>query len=275
MMRLSILVLIFLPVFLVAQPGRKKIIEGNELFINEKFDAALNKYQDAQLEDPNSSIIQFNIGDALYKKNDHEKSLQAFQSALKSDDPIFQSQVYYNIGNSLFVRGHYKKAIQCWLRTAELEPGHPQINYRIAQAYWADGDITCCREHFLAELRVNPGDIDVIFDFGLFLLENGDVESAKEKFNRILELEPNFAAALFYLGEIAYSNRDFKKAVSLFSQALQKNNTLAGPCYRLAQHALMKEQQLKTRAYLVSELETCPEDADTLVSMGSMFLSIC
>jgi len=37
---------------------------------------------------------------------------------------------------------------------------------------------------------------------------------------------------------------------------------------------LMKEQDLKTRAYLVSELETCPEDADTLVSMGSMFLSI-
>jgi tetratricopeptide (TPR) repeat protein len=62
--------------------------------------------------------------------------------------------------------------------------------------------------------------------------------------------------------------------MSLFSQALQKDNTLAGPCYRLAQYALMKQQQLKARAYLVSELETCPEDSDTLVSMGSMFLSI-
>jgi tetratricopeptide (TPR) repeat protein len=181
---------------------------------------------------------------------------------------------YYNIGNSLFVRGEYKKAIRCWLRTSELEPGHPQINYRIAQAYWSDGDIESCREHFLAELRLNPGDTDVIFDFGLFMLETGDIESAKEKFNRILELDPNFAAALFYLGEIAFSRRNFKESVALFSRALQKDNTLAGPCYRLAQHALMKEQELKTRAYLVSEMETCPEDADTLVSMGSMFLSI-
>ena len=181
---------------------------------------------------------------------------------------------YYNIGNSLFVRGHYKKAIHCWLQTSELEPTHPQINYRIAQAYFSDGDIECCREHFLAELRLNPGDIDAIFDFGLFLLETGDIESAKEKFNRILELDPDFAAALFYLGEIAFSCRDFRRAVTLFSQALQKDNTLAGPCYRLAQYALMKEQDLKTRAYLVSELETCPEDADTLVSIGSMFLSI-
>jgi len=181
---------------------------------------------------------------------------------------------YYNIGNSLFARGQYKKAIRCWLRTAELEPSHPQINYRIAQAYWSDGQTKRCREYFLAELRINPGDIDVIFDFGMFLLETGDIESAKEKFNRILELEPGFAAALFYLGEIAFNNGDYEQAVKLFNQTLQKDNTLAGPCYRLAQYALMREQKIKARAYLVSELETCPEDVEILVSMGSMFLRI-
>ena len=76
---------------------------------------------------------------------------------------------YYNIGNSLFVRGHYKKAIRCWLRTAELEPGHPQINYRIAQAYWAKGESKLSKQYFLAELRIDPGSIDVLIDFGLFL----------------------------------------------------------------------------------------------------------
>jgi len=181
---------------------------------------------------------------------------------------------YYNIGNSLFARGQYKKAIRCWLRTAELEPSHPQINYRIAQAYWSDGQTKLCREYFLTELRINPGDIDVVFDFGMFLLETEDIESAKEKFNRILELEPDFAAALFYLGEIAFNNRDYQRATELFNQALQKDNTLAGPCCRLAQYALIKDQKTKARAYLVSELETCPEDVEILVSMGSMFLRI-
>ena len=64
------------------------------------------------------------------------------------------------------------------------------------------------------------------------------------------------------------------EALFVFSQALQKDNTLAGPCYRLAQYALMRDQKTKARAYLASELETSPEDADTLVSMGSMFLRI-
>jgi tetratricopeptide (TPR) repeat protein len=181
---------------------------------------------------------------------------------------------YYNIGNSLFARGLYEKAVRCWLRTAELEPTHPQIQYRIAQAYWYKRDIARAREHFLAELRTNASDVDVILDFGLFLLEVGNIESAKEKFNRILELTPDFAAALFYLGEIAFNSADYERAVQLFNQTLQKNDTLPGPRYRLAQYALMRGRKNEGRAYLVSELKLAPEDADTLVSMGSMFLTI-
>ncbi len=79
---------------------------------------------------------------------------------------------------------------------------------------------------------------------------------------------------MFYLGEIAFNNRDYERAAELFNQALQKDNTLAGPYCRLAQYALIKDQKTKARAYLVSELETCPEDVEILVSMGSMFLRI-
>ncbi|MHC4641800.1 MAG: tetratricopeptide repeat protein, partial [Planctomycetota bacterium] len=181
---------------------------------------------------------------------------------------------YYNIGNSLFARNTYKKAIRCWLKTAELEPSHPQINYRIAQAYWSDGDMQRSRQHFLQELRNNPGEIDVILDFGLFLLEVGNIESAKEKFNRILELKPDFAPALFYLGEIAFDNSDYERAINLFDQAIQEDNSLTGPHFRLAQYALMRGQWQEASNYLALEIESAPEDADTWVSMGSMFLTM-
>jgi tetratricopeptide (TPR) repeat protein len=181
---------------------------------------------------------------------------------------------YYNIGNSLFARREYERAIRCWLRTAELESTHPQINYRIAQAYWSDGQTEKSREHFLIELRINPGDIDVVFDFGLFLLACGDIESAKEKFNRILEMDPDFAAALFYLGEIAFNAGDCDRAAELYNQALQKDRTLQGPCFRLARNALMKDRREEAGDYLVSEMKLALEDAGALVSMGSMFLKI-
>jgi tetratricopeptide (TPR) repeat protein len=62
--------------------------------------------------------------------------------------------------------------------------------------------------------------------------------------------------------------------MELYNRAHQKDGALAGPYYRLAQQALMKDQKTKARAYLVSELKLALEDADTLVSMGSMFLAI-
>ena len=237
-----------------------------------QYDLAVDTFENIQQLDPEFEPGYCNRIITYTEMGLHEMAEQMFYLAqqIKPDCAL----CYYNIGNSLFARGEYKRAIRCWLRTAELEPTHPQINYRIAQAYWSEGKTEQSREHFLAELRINPGDIDVIFDFGMFLLEAGDIEAAKEKFNRILELNPDFAAALFYLGEIAFNSNDCERAAELYNQAFQKDGLLQGPCYRLAQQALREDQKTKARAYLVSELKLALEDANTLVSMGSMFLAI-
>ncbi len=202
----------------------------------------------------------------------HDLAEQMFYLAQQIDPDC--ALCYYNIGNSLFARSQYKKAIRCWLKTAELETTHPQINYRIAQACWSDGDHARAREYFLAELRLNPGDIDVIMDMALFLLEQGDVDSAKEKFNRILELDPEYAPALFYLGEVAFDQGSLARAEELFEEALKSDSDLPGPHYRMAQCALAGQRTREARAYLLAELELEIEDADTLVSMGSMFLTL-
>ena len=238
-----------------------------------QYDLAIDTFEQIEQLDPAFEPCYCNRIITYTEMGQHDVAEQMFYLAqqIKADCAL----CYYNIGNSLFVRSEYKKAIHCWLRTAELEPTHPQINYRIAQAYWSDGDSKRAREHFLAELRNNPGDVDVILDFGLFLLESGDTESAKEKFNRILELQPDSPAASFYLGEIAFDNADYQQAVWLFNQALQKDDGLVGPCYRLAQHALIQGQKQRAKDYLLAELKLAPEDSDTLVSMGSMFLTIC
>ncbi len=237
-----------------------------------RYDLALDVFEHIQELDPDFEPCYCNRVITYTEMGQYDLAEQMFYLAQQINPDC--ALCYYNIGNSLFAQGQYKKAIRCWLRTAELEPSHPQINYRIAQAHWASGDNKPAHEHFLAELRNNPGDIDVILDFGLFLLEIGDIESAKEKFTRILELKPDFVPALFYLGEIAFNIADFEQAVNLFNEVLQKDNTIKGPYYRLAQYALLKGQKQKARAYLISELKLKPDDAGTLVSMGSMLFTI-
>ena len=202
----------------------------------------------------------------------HELAEQMFYMGQQIDPDC--ALCFYNIGNNLFIRGLYEKAIHCWEKTAMLEPSHPQIHYRIAQAYWANGENDNAHDHFLIELRNDPGDIDVIYDFGIFLLQTGKIEQATEKFNRILELSPDFAPAFFYLGEIAFNNLDYEPALKFYREALKLDNDLNGPCFRLAQFFLSNNLPHKAKAYLLSELELNPDDANILVSMASMFMAI-
>jgi tetratricopeptide (TPR) repeat protein len=236
-----------------------------------QYDLAIDTFEHIQELDPKFEPCYCNRIITYTEMGLHDLAEQMFYLAQQIEPDC--ALCYYNIGNSLFARGQYKKAVHCWMKTAELEPSHPQINYRIAQAYWFDGDTVHSREHFLTELRANPGDIEVILDFGLLLLAAGDIESAKEKFNRILELKPGHAPALFYLGEIAFNNKDYKQAIGLCKEALRKDGSLPGPRYRLAQCALVQGEPAEARDYLVSELRVAGEDANVLISMGSMFLT--
>jgi tetratricopeptide (TPR) repeat protein len=236
------------------------------------YDRALQTFEYIEGLDPKFEPCYCNRIITYAEMGQHDTAEQMFYLAQQIDEDC--ALCYYNIGNSLFARSEYKRAVRCWLRTAELEPTHPQINYRIAQAYWSDRDPVRAREHFLIELRLNPGDIDVIMDFALFLLEAGDLDGAKEKCNRILELNADFGPALFYLGEIALDQGDPERAAGLFEEALKRDPTLAGPHYRLAQYALAAQKREKVKAHLLAELDREIEDANTLISIATMFLAI-
>jgi tetratricopeptide (TPR) repeat protein len=236
------------------------------------YDRAISTFEYIQDLDPKFEPCYCNRIITYAEMGQHDMAEQMFYLAQQIDEDC--ALCYYNIGNSLFARGEFKRAVRCWLRTAELEPTHPQINYRIAQAYWSDRDRVRARDHFLVELRINPGDIDVIMDFALFLIEAGDLDAAKEKCNRILEQNPDYGPALFYLGEIALDQGDPERAASLFEEALKRDPTLAGPHYRLARCALAAQQREKVKAHLLAELDHEIEDANTLISIATMFLTI-
>jgi Flp pilus assembly protein TadD len=237
-----------------------------------QYDRAISTFEYIQQLDPTFEPGYCNRIITYAEMDLHDKAEHMFYLAQQINPDC--AICFYNIGNSLFSRGQYKRAIWCWQRTSQLEPTHPQINYRLAQAYWAHGDSRLAKTHFLTELRGNPGDITVILDFGMFLLALGDVDAAKEKFNRILELDPDFAVAAFYLGEIALSRHDEAKAICLFNEALKHNSRLAGPRYRLAQLALAAGDSDTARRHLRDECDLDPEDPEALLSMGSMFLQL-
>jgi Ca-activated chloride channel family protein len=116
---------------LISQPGRGKVKQGNRLYKEQKYDAAKNQYQDALLEDPNSPVVQFNMGDVTYQTKDYQKAMESFHKTLNVKDAAMQSMAYYNVGNSLYRLNKLPESIQAYQEALKLNPDDQDAKYNL------------------------------------------------------------------------------------------------------------------------------------------------
>lgn len=237
-----------------------------------QYDLAISIFEHIERIAPNFEPAYCNRIITYTEMELHEQAEQMFYLAqqLNPECPI----CFYNIGNSLFSRGLYGRAIWCWEKTASIDAEHPQINYRIAQAYWADGQTQKSQQFFLAELRRNPGDTDILMDYATYLMDAGQPQQAGEKLRWILELKPAYAPALFYLGELARLDGRNAQAMELYQESIDADGSMPGPRYRLAQLLLDAGNADAARSHLQRELRLMPDDEEIAVGMGNLFLRL-
>lgn len=116
MRKISKLIFISLCIFMAAYStcfaagdAKKNVKEANRLYQKGKLDEALQKYNDASVTLPDSDVVNFNIGTALYKKEDYRKAIDAFTKALTSEDKKLEADALYNLGNCKYKLGKLKE----------------------------------------------------------------------------------------------------------------------------------------------------------------------
>jgi len=153
-LRISGLVTVVFSLFIIpsyCQAGtsvRKTIFEGNRLYRDNRFDEALQKYQEADLAVPDSALVDFNLGAALYKKKDYAKAIEHFTKALNSEDKNLEADALYNIGNCKYRQAKLKEdtdpssavnlmreSLDYYKRSAEIKAKDkdPRFNYEFVQ----------------------------------------------------------------------------------------------------------------------------------------------
>jgi tetratricopeptide (TPR) repeat protein len=120
--------------FRYAQASPSQLKEGNRLFKNGHYDDALKLYQDALIDTPYSSILQFNAGDAQYQMGDFPKSEVSFIESAKSSNPLLRGASHYNRGNALFQEGHWAEAIDAYKDSLRANPRDEDAKYNLGVA---------------------------------------------------------------------------------------------------------------------------------------------
>ena len=118
------------------------IKKGNQMYYQGKFDEALKCYNKARAEKPDSAIIDFNTGAALYRKKDYPKAADVFTKALAVENHDLEAKASYNMGNSKYRIGKskvntdlsnavslYKQALGYYKRAIELDTKNTDAKY--------------------------------------------------------------------------------------------------------------------------------------------------
>lgn len=86
-------------------PGRL-VSKGNRQYGKKAFGEALELYDKASVKAPESPIVSFNKGAALYKQGDYEKAAEHFKTAASKTKSLpFEAKAWYNLGNVAFKEG--------------------------------------------------------------------------------------------------------------------------------------------------------------------------
>ncbi len=84
---------------------RSHVKKGNEFYQQGNFEASAEKYNEALEKKPESDVVNFDLGTALYKKGDYDQAIAHMQKALLTENKDLKQKTYYNLGNGLYKNG--------------------------------------------------------------------------------------------------------------------------------------------------------------------------
>jgi Ca-activated chloride channel homolog len=117
--------------------------QANQLFADGKYDEAAKKYNQALVDQPDSPLLHFNLGDAAYKQGKYADAIKAFQGVpLKDGDSKRTARVAYNIANAKYKVGeaaeasdpktaltNYAEALVLYRRAMGIDPSDTDIKF--------------------------------------------------------------------------------------------------------------------------------------------------
>jgi tetratricopeptide (TPR) repeat protein len=144
----TLLKIVFLFYCMLLLPGisaassARDVKEGNKLYKQEKYGEAAEKYNQAKEESPDSDIINFNLGAALYKQGKYKEAIDATTRVLSTEDRGLEAKAIYNLANNKYRLGEetaksdlnsavslYREALDYYKRAIELNEGDNAARY--------------------------------------------------------------------------------------------------------------------------------------------------
>lgn len=128
---LALLLPLAAPTVVSAQSARSLVEEGNRLYEEGRFQEAHQRYMEAMTDAPDSPVIPFNAGNALYQDADYRRAMEAYEQAIASGDPALASDAWYNLGNALYRQQQLQPSLEAYKQALRLDPSDVDAKHNL------------------------------------------------------------------------------------------------------------------------------------------------
>ncbi len=189
--------------------------QASKAYTTGDYDQSLQKFAEAQLDDPESQALAYNIGNAHFRKKKYDEAIAAFKKALSGKDAKLAGKAYYNLGNSQFRKGEFA-----------IQSGHQEgiEDYREAMAnYKKSLEITSDNKDAKRNIEVVQARIKELLEKQK---QNQDQKQQNDKKQKPPEPSENAKLVLARAMQMVQERR-YAEANSLLEDLLQKDATAA------------------------------------------------
>ncbi len=185
------------------------------------FDKAIEFYQKALQEDPDSAEANAGMGMALARINKTNESIESFKKALKMAPGC---GILANwIADAYFDLGDLENAIEFYGQATRLNRMDSNAHNDLADAYRLSGQIDLAIEHYDLTIQLDPFDTNAILEKAQCLLLKNRKDEACKALIDLIEKFPktrDAGTATILAGNIFSGKKDFKTAIGYFQKAL-------------------------------------------------------
>jgi len=118
----SLLVFAAMPSF--AMSAQEYFADGNRLFRDDLYWAALLRYRQAEEQGMDTPLLHYNMGIAHYRAGQHVRAREALLKAM--DDPSLRIAAQYNLGLNAWALGDTEEALR-WFRLVRDQQSNPKL----------------------------------------------------------------------------------------------------------------------------------------------------
>ena len=110
----------------LAADMRAQAADGLKAYQNQEYQTALDRFLQAQVEDPENPAVLYNIGNTYYKLGDFAQAGRNYEAALGAIPPSRETNLkqntYFNLGNAQYRQGNLPEAVRNYEEALKIDP---------------------------------------------------------------------------------------------------------------------------------------------------------